>query len=114
MGMKNTWRILALVLTGLIVVFVGLVSITGYQCCHSPSDGQLAAQSDHRPSENEAAIAGGPERMTLYSVPLRCSLVKGLGCGSESKPIMTQLDADPAVVGTWLNHSGTTLGVLWT
>lgn len=112
-GMKNKWRICALVLVGLILGFAGVVVVTGYQCCNSAADGQLAALADRRPSENEAAVLAGSKRISLYSVPLRCPLVKGLGCGSESKPIMARLDADSSVAGTWLNHAGITLAVFW-
>jgi hypothetical protein len=105
--------IFALVLVGLILTFVGVIVVTGYQCCNSAADGQLAALEDRRPSENQAAVAAGPERISLYSVPLRCPLVKGLGCGSESKPILTKLDGDSSVAGTWLNHAGVTLAVFW-
>jgi hypothetical protein len=111
--MKNKWRIFALGLVGLILTFVGVVVVTGYQCCNSSADGQLAALADRRPSENEAAVTAGQERISLYSVPLRCPLVKGLGCGSESKPILTKLDRDTPVAGTWLNHAGITLAVFW-
>jgi hypothetical protein len=111
--MKNKWRTFALVLVGIISAFVGVVVITGVQCCNSSADGAFATLADRRPSGNEAAVAAGPERVGVYSVPLRCPLVTGLGCGSESKPIMTKLDGHSAVAGTWLNHAGTTLAVFW-
>lgn len=98
--MRKKILICGLVLVGLILTFVGVVVVTGYQCCNSSADGELAAAADRRPSENQAALAAAPERISLYSVPLRCPLVKGLGCGSESKPIMTRLDADSFVAGT--------------
>ena len=114
--MRNKRRAVILLLAGtvvLMVAFVGVVAVTGYQVLQSAADGQSAALADRRPSENESAIATGPERISLYSVPLGCPLVTGLGCGSESKPIMIKLDEDSAVAGTWLNHAGTTLAVLW-
>lgn len=111
--MKNKLFIFPLIVVGLILAFAGVVVVTGYQCCHSSADGQSAALADRRPSENEAAVAAGPERISLYSVPLRCPLVNGLGCGSESKPILTRLDRDSSVAGTWLNHAGVTLAVFW-
>jgi hypothetical protein len=111
--LKKKLLIFALVLVGLVLTFVGVVVVAGYQCCSSAADGQLAALADRRPSENQAAVAAGPEHISLYSVPLRCPLVKGLGCGSESKPIMARLDADSSVAGTWLHHAGATLAVFW-
>lgn len=111
--MKNKWRTFALVLVGIILAFVGVVVITGVQCCNSSAEGESATLIDRRPSGNEAAVAAAPDRLSLYPVPLRCPLVTGLGCGSESKPIMTKLDGHSAVAGAWLNHAGTTLAVLW-
>jgi hypothetical protein len=111
--MRRKLLISGLVLVGLVLAFVGVIVATGYQCCNSAADGQLAALADRRPSENEAAVAAGPEHISLHSVPLRCPLVKGLGCGSESKPILKKLDGDSSVAGTWLNHAGITLAVFW-
>ena len=111
--MKNKWRTFALVLVGIISVFLGVVVITGVQCCNSSAESAFTTLTDQRPSGNEVAVAAGPERIAVYSVPLRCPLVTGLGCGSASKPIMTKLDRHPAVSGTWLNHAGTTLAVFW-
>lgn len=111
--MRKKILLFCLVFVGLVLTFAGVVAVTGYQCCNSAADGQLAALEDRRPSENEAAVAAAPERISLYSVPLRCPLVKGLGCGSESKPLMAKLDADSSVAGTWLNHAGITLAVFW-
>jgi len=76
---RNKWRTIALILGGLIVVFVafvGVVVVTGYQCANSGADGELAALTDRRPSENQAAVAAGAELISLYSVPLRCPLVQ--------------------------------------
>ena len=74
--MRKKLLMFGLVLVGLTVMFVGVVVVTGYQCCKSEADGQLAGLADRRPSENEAAVAAVPERINLYSVPLRCPLVK--------------------------------------
>jgi hypothetical protein len=115
-AMKRKWRILVLVLGGLMTVLIGLIAVVvvaGYQCCNSAADGEAARLADRTPSRNEAAVAAGPDRVALYSVSLRCPLVSSLGCGSESKPIMKKLEAQPGVEGTWLNHSGTSLAVLW-
>ena len=45
--MKNKWRTFALVLVGIISAFVGLVVITGVQCCNSSADS--AVHNTHRP-----------------------------------------------------------------
>src|SRR6476659_4950219 len=91
-AMKNKWRTLALILIGLIATLGVVITIAGYRCCHSPADGAASALTDQRPSANEAALTASPARIGLYDVPLRCPLVTRLGCGSESKPIMTRLD----------------------
>ena len=111
--MKKKLFIVGLIFSVLVLMLVSLVVITGVQCCNTAADGSAAAAEDRRPSGNEAALAADAERISVYSVPLRCPLVTNLGCGSESKPIMTKLDSDPAVEGVWLNHAGTTLAVLW-
>lgn len=129
MGSPGVWRRLLirsgstrmkkklLVLTSIVVVllfgFGTLFAITGYQCWSSAADGAALAAADRRPSANESALSVPPERVAFYDVERRCPLVRGLGCGSDSKPIMKQLDANAAVAGTWLNHAGTILAVLW-
>lgn len=53
------------------------------------------------------------ERVTIYSVPLRCPLVAGLGCGSAAKPVLAELEREPGVAEAWINHSGTKLALVW-
>ena len=53
------------------------------------------------------------ERITIYSVPLRCPLVDGLGCGSAAKPVLSELEREPTVAEAWLDHSGTRLALVW-
>jgi hypothetical protein len=111
--MKKKLLVLASVVAVVVLGFGALFAITGYQCCHSGVDGTELAAADRRPSANEAALSAPSERVAFYAVELRCPLVRGLGCGSDAKPIMKQLDANAGVVGTWVNHAGTTLAVLW-
>ena len=111
--MKKKLLILVSALAAVVLAFVGLVVVTGYQCCNSAADVTALAAADRRPSGNEAARAAAPERISLFSVELQCPLVTRLGCGTESKPIMAKLDSHQAVVGTWLNHAGNMLAVLW-
>lgn len=111
--MKKKLLVLAAVIAVAVLGFGALFAVTGYQCCNSAADGTTLAATDRRPSANEAALSAPPERVAFYAVELRCPLVRGLGCGSDSKPIMKKLEANPAVAGTWLNHAGTTLAVFW-
>lgn len=96
-----------------VMFFAAVVVITGMQCCSSAADDTPTAAADSRPSDNDIAKASRPELIGTYSVPLHCPLVKGLGCGSESKSVMTRLERQPAVEGAWLNHAGTRLAILW-
>jgi hypothetical protein len=111
--MKKKLLVLASIVAVAVLGFGALFAITGYQCCNSAADGTTLAATDRRPSANEAALAAPSERVGFYAVELRCPLVRGLGCGSDSKPIMKKLEANSAVAGTWLNHAGTTLAVFW-
>ena len=111
--MKKTLLVLTSIVAVAVLGFGGLFALTGYQCCHSAADGTTLAAVDRRPSANEAALAAPQEQVAFYAVELRCPLVRGLGCGSDSKPIMKKLEANPAVASTWLNHAGTILAVFW-
>jgi hypothetical protein len=64
-------------------------------------------ESSERPTTAQA------DRITVYSVPLRCPLVDGLGCGSAAKPVLSELEQKPGVAEAWLDHSGTKLALVW-
>lgn len=68
----------------------------------------MGSESPERPA------SPAKERITIYSVPLRCPLVAGLGCGSAAKPVLAELERKPGVVEAWLDHSGTKLALVWT
>lgn len=78
--------------------------------------GPMVARSRHRTEGHRATRLREERRRSgsvFYSVELQCPLVTRLGCGTESKPIMRKLDSHQAVAGTWLNHAGNKLAVLW-
>jgi hypothetical protein len=54
-----------------------------------------------------------PERMTIFQVSLKCPAAPQIGCGSSAKPILLQLEHDPAVQEAWLNRTGTLIAVVW-
>lgn len=60
--------------------------------------------------ENRLAIA--PDRISLFTVPLRCEAAPDIGCGPISKPILLQLEREPAISEAWLNGTGTVLAVI--
>jgi hypothetical protein len=61
----------------------------------------------------ERPVSMPQERVTFYTVSLRCPLVEGLGCGSMAKPVLSQLEREPSVAEAWLDHSGTKLALVW-
>lgn len=73
--------------------------------------GVLSIAKGNESSERLASAA--QERITIYSVPLRCPLVAGLGCGSAAKPVLAELERKPGVAEAWLDHSGTKLALVW-
>ncbi len=73
--------------------------------------GALSVAEGNESSERPASVA--QERITIYSVPLRCPLVDGLGCGSMAKPVLSELEREPSVAEAWIDHSGTKLALVW-
>jgi hypothetical protein len=57
--------------------------------------------------------AVGADRISLFTVPLRCEAAPDIGCGPISKPILLQLEREPAITEAWLNGTGTVLAVVW-
>jgi hypothetical protein len=52
-------------------------------------------------------------RISFYTVPLVCGAAPEIGCGSRAKPILRELERNPAVGEAWLNRPGTVIAVLW-
>jgi len=50
--------------------------------------------------------------VSLYRIALCCRAAPGLGCGSRAKPVLLELERNPAVAEAWLNRSGTLLAVV--
>ncbi len=69
----------------------------------------LMAGADVKASRERASKEG----VTVYQVPWRCPAALQIGCGSHAKPILLQLEQDPAVSEAWLNRPGTTVAVVW-
>ena len=52
------------------------------------------------------------ERISLFSVPLKCAAAPEIGCGSLSKPLLLDLEGQTGVTGAWLNETGTVLALV--
>jgi hypothetical protein len=73
--------------------------------------GSVIAASRLAAEENKTAIAA--DRISLFTVPLQCQAAPEIGCGPISKPILLQLEREPAITEAWLNGTGTVLAVVW-
>ena len=62
----------------------------------------------------DASMNARAERVSLFQVPLKCEAAPQIGCGSLAKPILLELERDPAIVEAWLNGTGTALAVVGT
>jgi hypothetical protein len=62
---------------------------------------------------NTAGELPTPDRVSIFEVSLQCPAAPQIGCGSASKPILLELEHDPAVEQAWLNRAGTLIAVVW-
>jgi hypothetical protein len=62
----------------------------------------------------DASTNARADRVSLFQVPWRCEAAPQIGCGSLSKPILLELERDPAIREAWLNGTGTVLAVVGT
>ena len=73
-----------------------------------------AAQKElARASSQENAAATTADQVSLFKVSLVCPAAPHIGCGSASKPILLDLEQQPAVREAWLNRAGTTIAIVW-
>jgi hypothetical protein len=64
------------------------------------------AFSDERVADTRA------DRVSMFAVPFKCEAAPQIGCGSISKPILLELEGNPAISEAWLNRTGTILAVV--
>jgi copper chaperone CopZ len=83
----------------------------GYKATVKAAGSSVNPQSPEKNAASESSP--GIERVTFFDVPLECGAVDGLGCGSASKPVLKALERDSRVKEAKINHSGTTLAVVW-
>lgn len=53
------------------------------------------------------------QQVSFYRVPLACPAARNLGCGSAAKPVLLALGKKDTVQEAWLDHTGTTLAIVW-
>jgi hypothetical protein len=53
------------------------------------------------------------DNVTFYKVPLMCHAASGIGCGSQSKSVLLDLESRPIVKEAWLDRQGKTLAIVW-
>jgi hypothetical protein len=68
---------------------------------------------DEAQAANAPAQSRSPDRVSIFKVSLQCPAAPQIGCGSASKPILVELERDPAVEQAWLNRAGTLIAVVW-
>jgi hypothetical protein len=49
----------------------------------------------------------------FYKTPLVCNAAPTIGCGSHAKPVLLEMEKNPAVKEAWLNRSGKMLAIVW-
>jgi adenylylsulfate kinase-like enzyme len=61
---------------------------------------------------SDETVVGAAAPISLFQVPLKCEAVPQIGCGSMSKPILLELEREPAIREAWLNRTGTVLAIV--
>jgi hypothetical protein len=60
----------------------------------------------------DASTKARADRISFFQVPLKCEAAPQIGCGSMSKPILIELERDPAIHEAWLNKTGTIIAIV--
>jgi copper chaperone CopZ len=63
-------------------------------------------------SGGKNAAATTADRVSLFKVSLQCPAAPQIGCGSAAKPILLNLERQPAMGEAWLNRAGTMIPVI--
>lgn len=53
------------------------------------------------------------EKISFYEVPLVCGAAPDIGCGSRAKPVLLEMEKNPAIKEAWLNRAGTVYAIVW-
>jgi mercuric ion binding protein len=75
-------------------------------------DGAPAVSAVSEGKKGDESVAPA-EDMSFFQVPLGCAAAANLGCGSQAKPILRELEQDPRVASARINRAGTLLAIAW-
>jgi len=78
---------------------VDAINGTGYQVIEEKGDNLSVSLSN--------------ENISFYKVPLVCNAAPTIGCGSRSKPVLSDLEKASGIEEAWLNRSGTIIAIVW-
>lgn len=103
---------------------VAAINSTGYRASlpNEPNDSASMAKNNNTndtktdpapASAGESAVAAKADQISLFKVSLQCPAAPQIGCGSAAKPILLDLERQPAVLEAWLNRAGTRIAVVW-
>lgn len=62
---------------------------------------------------NGEATTTQKEIVSFYGVPLVCPAAPQIGCGSRSKPVLLEMEKNPAIKEAWINRAGTIYAIVW-
>jgi len=60
-----------------------------------------------------SGIAKTSSVITFYKTPLVCNAAPTIGCGSRAKPVLLEMEKNPAIKEAWLNRAGTMVAIVW-
>ncbi len=89
---------------------VATINSTGYRAT-LPAGASRTRTKTTRPNSSEEAQTS-MDRISVFNVSLQCPAAPQIGCGTASKPILLQLEREPAVAEAWLNRAGTQIAVV--
>lgn len=64
-------------------------------------------------NNSNAVTSAQNEKITFYDVPLVCNAYTDIGCGSRAKPVLLEMEKNPAIKQAWLNRAGTVYAIVW-
>jgi len=64
-------------------------------------------------NNSNAVTSAQNEKISFYDVPLVCNAYTDIGCGSRAKPVLIEMEKNPAIKEAWLNRAGTVYAIVW-
>jgi copper chaperone CopZ len=90
---------------------VARINSTGYRATLPPETSTTTTKT-RQPNGSEEAKTS-MDRISVFNASLQCPAAPQIGCGTASKPILLQLEREPAVAEAWLNRAGTQIAIVW-